>query len=148
MMISATGSSGPFGYRVRYKSILHNTYTGRRSNLRSKPTPIHVPVQKYDFNYSYSRSHFSRLSQAVAKKNYPLSQKVSNVSKISDPVINGFSPNDESSHLHIFDHLSVKFVIRRKFIGFSNTSHLDSLEMFRISVADKVKTDICILQRL
>ena len=68
MMISATGSSGPFGYRVRYKSILHNTYTGRRSNLRSKPTPIHVPVQKYDFNYSYSRSHFSRLSQAVAKK--------------------------------------------------------------------------------
>ena len=77
-----------------------------------------------------------------------MSQKVSNASKISDPVINGFSPNDESSHLHIFDHLSVKFVIRRKFIGFSNTSHLDSLEMFRISVADKVKTDICILQKV
>ena len=33
---SAYGSSGLFGSRVRSKSIGHNTYTGRRINLRQK----------------------------------------------------------------------------------------------------------------
>ena len=95
IMISAYGSSGLFGSRVRSKYIVHNTYTYRRSNFRSKPTPTHVPVQKSDLNYSYSRSHFSRLTQAVAKIIiYRFSQKVSYASKIIDPVINGFSPND------------------------------------------------------
>ena len=67
ILISAYGSSGSFESRVRSKSIGHNTYIGRRSNFRSKPTPIHGPVHKYDLNHSYSRSHFSRLTQAVAK---------------------------------------------------------------------------------
>ena len=52
IMISAYGSSGPFGSRVRSKYIGHKTYTGRRSNFCSKPTPIHGPVHKYDLNYS------------------------------------------------------------------------------------------------
>ena len=58
IMISAYGLSGSFGSRVRYKYIGHNTYTDRRSNFRSKPTTINVPVHKYDLNYLYSRSHF------------------------------------------------------------------------------------------
>ena len=65
-MISAYGLSVSFGYRVSSKSIGHNTYTGRRSNFCSKPTPIHEPVHKYNLNCSYSRSHFSRLPQAVS----------------------------------------------------------------------------------
>ena len=52
MMTSAYGSSGSFGSRVRYKSTGHDTYTGIRSNLCSKPTPIHWPLQKYDLNDS------------------------------------------------------------------------------------------------
>ena len=57
--------------------------------------------------------------------------------------INGFNPNEESSHFHICDHLIVAFGIRKK-LGFSNTSHVDSLDRFRRSVVDQVKTDICI----
>ena len=95
-MISAYGSSGSFLSRVRSEYIGHNTYIGRRSNFRPKPTPIHGPVNKYDFNYSYSRSHFSRLTQAVAKKIINrLSRKVSYASKKIDPAIDCFSPNDE-----------------------------------------------------
>ena len=58
---------GLFGSRVTSKYIGNNTYTGRRNNFRSKPTPIHGPVHKYDFNYSYLRSHFICLTQSVAK---------------------------------------------------------------------------------
>ena len=76
-----------------------------------------------------------------------MSQKVSNASKIIDPVINGFSPNDVSSHLHICDHSIVIFGRGEIYIGFSNTPHVDSLYRFIISVLDKVKTDICILQK-
>ena len=76
-----------------------------------------------------------------------LSQKVSYASKIIDPIIDGFSPNDESSHIHICDHSIFTFVIRERCIGFSNTFHVDSLDRFRISVVDKVKLDICILQK-
>ena len=50
-MISANGLSGSFGYTVRSKSILHNTYVGRRGSLHSKLTPIHGPVHKSDLNY-------------------------------------------------------------------------------------------------
>ena len=74
-----------------------------------------------------------------------MSQKVSNASKRIDPVNIGFSPNDVSSNLHICDHWIVTFGIIEKIIGFSNTSHVDSLDRFGISVVDKVKTDICIL---
>ena len=71
IMISAYGLSGSFGSRVRSKSIGHNTYAGKRSNFRSKPTPTHGLVKKSDFNYSHSRSHFSRSTQAVDKNNLP-----------------------------------------------------------------------------
>ena len=148
MMIYAYGFSGSFGSRVKYKSIGHNIYTGRRSNSRSKPTPIHETVQKYYLNYSYSRTQFSRLPQAVTKnKIYLLFQKVSYASKIIDPVIIGFIPNDVSNHLHIFDNLIVKFGIREKYIGLSKIYNVDSLDRFRISIVDKVKTDICNLQK-
>ena len=68
MIISAYGLSGSFVSRLGSKSIGHSTYIGRRTNLRLKKTPIHGTVHKYDLNHSYSRSHVSRLSQAVAKK--------------------------------------------------------------------------------
>ena len=71
------------------------------------------------------------LPQAAAKKLvYHLSQKFSYASKIIDPVINVFSPNDESSHFHICDHYIVTFGIREKCLGLSNTSHVDSLYRF------------------
>ena len=147
-MISAYGSSGSFGSRVRSKYIGHNTHIGRRSHLRSKPTPIHGPVHKSDLNYSYSRSHFSRLPQLVSKRIINrLSHKVSYTSKIIDLIIDGFSPNGESSHLHIRDTSIVTFGIREKCIGFSNTSRVDILDIFRRSFVDKVKSDICILQK-
>ena len=46
IMISVYGSPGSFGSRVSSKSNGHNIYTSRRSNFRSKPTPIHGPFQK------------------------------------------------------------------------------------------------------
>ena len=104
IMTSAYDSSGQFVSILRSKSIINITYAGRRSNFRSRPAPIHVPVHKSDLNYSYSISHFIWLPQAVAKKLiYRLSQKVSYASNIIDPVINGFSPNYVSSNLHICD---------------------------------------------
>ena len=44
------------------------------------------------------------------------------------------------------DHTIVEFGIRENCIGLSNTSHIDSLDIFWRSVVDKVKSDICILQ--
>ena len=61
----------------------------QKKYLRSKPTQIHGPVKKIYLNYSYSRSHFSRLPHAVDKKLiYHLSQKVSYAYKKIYPVIN------------------------------------------------------------
>ena len=34
IMTAAYGSSGSFGSKVRFNSIGHNTFTGRRSNFR------------------------------------------------------------------------------------------------------------------
>ena len=73
---------------------------------------------------------------------YVLSRKVSFGSKIIDPVINGFISRDVSSHLQICDHSIIIFGIRENCLWFSNTSHVDSLDRFRISVVDKVKKDI------
>ena len=127
--------------KSKIKYIGHNTYTGIRINLHSKPTPIHEPVQKSDLNYSYSRSHLSRLSQAVAKRLiFWLSRKVSYASKIVDPVINGFSPHEVRSNLHICDNSIVAFFIIGFCFGFSKTSHVDSLDGLRKSVVDKVIT--------
>ena len=66
LMNSGYCSSGSFGSRARSEYIGHIIYTGRISNVHSKTKPIHVPVHKSDLNYSYSRSHFSRLPQVVA----------------------------------------------------------------------------------
>ena len=49
--------------------------------------------------------------------------------------------------MHICDHTIVEFGIRENCIGLSNTSHIDSLDIFRRSVVGKVKSDICILQK-
>ena len=76
-----------------------------------------------------------------------MSQKVSCASRIIDLVINGFNPNDESSRLHNCDHSIVTLGIRKQCLGFSNTSHVDSLDRFRRTVVDKVKIDICMLKQ-
>ena len=67
-MNAAYASSGSFGSRVRLKYIGHNTYIGRRSNFRSKPTTIYGAVHKSYLDYSYSRSNFSHVPQAVHKE--------------------------------------------------------------------------------
>ena len=137
------GSSGSFGSRVRSKYIGHNTYTGRRSNICSKPAPIHGPLHKYDLNCLYLISHFSCLPQAISKQIIFFSKKVSYASKIIYPVINGFNPHEVTIHLHICDNSVVTIGIRGLCLGFSNTSHVYSLYMFRKSVNAKVKTEIC-----
>ena len=71
---------------------------------------------------------------------YCLSQNFIYASKIFNPVINGFSPNYESSHLHSCDHSIVTFGIKK--LGLSNTSHVDILDRFRRTVVDRVKIDI------
>ena len=130
-MTAAYGSSVSFGSRVRSKSIVHNTYTGRRIIFHSKPTPIHEPVHKYDFNCSYSIRHFSRFTQEVSKELIDsLSQKFSYASKKVDLVINGFSPNEVRSHLHICDNSIFNFCIRGLCLGFSITSNVYSLYRF------------------
>ena len=88
-------------------------------------------------NYSYLRSHFSRLTQAVAKEiSSCLSHEVSYSSMKNNAVINGFSPNDVRFHLDICDHSIVDFGIRGLCLGFSNTSHVDSIYIFIKSVVD------------
>ena len=144
IMTAACGSSGSFGSRVRSKYIGNTTYTGKWSNFRSKPAPIHGPIHKSDLNYSYSRSHFSWLPQAFVKRNVFLSHKVSYDSKIIDPVINWFSPNEVRIHFHIYDQSIVTFGIRVLWFGFSDTSHVESLDRFGKLVFDKVKNDLCI----
>ena len=95
LMNAEYGSSGLFVSRDRSKHIGHNKYTGRRSNLCSKPTPIHGPVNKSYLNSQYSRSHFSWLPQAVSKGLINrLFQKVSYAYTIIDPVIIGFITNE------------------------------------------------------
>ena len=145
IMTDTYGSSGSFGSILRSKSIGNDTYKVRRSNIRSKPTPIHGPVHKSDFNYSYSRSHFSRLPQAVAKIIiYRLSKKFGCTFKIINQFINGFVPNEVSSHLNICNHSIITFGIGGLCLGISNTYHVDSLDRFRKYVVDEVKTDKCI----
>ena len=47
------------------------------------------------------------------------------------PVIIGFSPNEEISHLQIFDHSIIHFGKFYFCLRFSNTSQVDSLDRFR-----------------
>ena len=119
IMISAYFQSVSFGSIVRYIYIGHNTYTVRRSDLGSKPTPIHGPVHKSGLKYSYSRCHFSCLPQAVTKiLTFHLSQKVIYDSKIIDTDINGFITHEVRSHFQICDHSIVTSGIRGLCVGF------------------------------
>ena len=86
---------------------------------------------------------FSWLPQEVSKGLINcLSRKVSYAYMMVDTVINGFIPNEVISHLQIFDHSMIFFGIIGFCLGFSNTSHVDSLDRFRKSVVKKVKLDI------
>ena len=109
-MNAGFGSSGSFGSRVRLKFIGHNTYTDRRRNFRSKPTPIHRPFHKSELNLSYSRKHVSWLPQAISKILINiLSHKVSYGCMMIDPVVNGLNPTEVRRQLHICDHSITTF---------------------------------------
>ena len=144
-MTAAYGSLGSLKSIVSSKSIIDNRYIGRRRNFYSKPTPIYGSCHKSDFNYSYLRSKFSRLPQSVSKNEfYCLYQKVSYGSKTIDPVINGFITHEGISHLHICTNSIVTSGIRVLCLGLLNTYNVGSLDRFRKSVVDKVKTEVCI----
>ena len=145
IMTAAYGSLGSFGSIVSSKYIRNNTYTDIISNFHSKPTPIYRSCHKSDLNYSYSRSKFSRLPQAVSRnKFYCLSQKASYGYKTIDPVIDGFITHEVIIHLHICTNSIVKSGIRVLYLGLSNISNVRSLDRFRKSVVDKAKTEVCI----
>ena len=79
----------------------------------SKPTPIHGPVHKYGWDFSYLRIHFSRLPHTAAKGLIdPFYQEVRYASMVIDTIINIFSRNEVKSHLHICDHSIVTIGIR------------------------------------
>ena len=144
----AYDSLSSFGSRVGSKYIGYNTYTSKRIIFRSKPAPIHGPVNKSELTFSYSRIHFCPLPRVFSKGLINrLYQKVSYASSIIDPVINGFSPNEVIIHLYICDHSIITFGRIGLCLGFSNTSNVESLERFRISVVDKFKLDISILMK-
>ena len=73
-----------------------------------------------------------------------MSQKSIYCSKRIEPIIIELSPNEVRSNFHICDHSIVTFFNKRIIFRVSNTYHVDSLECFRKSVVDKVKTDVCI----
>ena len=104
---------------------------------------MHGLAHKSYLNYSYSRSQFSWLPQAVAEETINFfSQKVSYASIKIDPVINLFSLNEVKTHFHICYHSIITFGIILLCLGFSNTSYVDSLYRSRKSVVDKVKIDV------
>ena len=71
---------------------------------------MHGPVNKYELNFLYYISNFSRLPHAVAQILINrLSQKVSYYSMEIDPVMNEFSPNEVRSHMQIFYHSIINF---------------------------------------
>ena len=142
-MTTEYGSSESFLSRVRYKSIGNNKYTGRISYFCLETTPIDVTVQRYDSNYSYTRSHSSKLSQSVANKLvHCLTQKLSYDFRIIYLVINLFSPIVVRSHLHMCCHSIVTFGIREFCLRLFNTSHVDISDGFRKSVVDQVKSNV------
>ena len=96
-------------------------------------------------DFSYLISHFSRLSQAVCKGLIKyLSRKVSYDSMVINPFINGCSPNEVKTHLHICDHSIIPFGIKGFCLVFSNTSYDDSLYSFRTTVLYQVEFDLII----
>ena len=90
----------------------------------------------------------SQLPQAFSKGCInQLSRKGSYASAMIHPVINGLSPNEVRSNLQIFDNPIIDFEKIGLCLGFSNTSHVESLYRFRKSVDNKVKLDIIILMK-
>ena len=121
------GSSVSFGSRISSKCIGHNKFIGRRSNLSSKPTPIYWPVNKSEFYFSYSQSHFIWSPQTFSKGIInSLSQKYSYAYMMINTVLNWFITNQVRSHLRVFDHSMVTFGKIGSCLGFSNTSHVES----------------------
>ena len=114
---------------------------------RSKTTPIHVPVQNQIWIIHTQEVTLVCYYKQLLKIIYCLSHKIIYASKIIYLYINGFSQNSESSHLHICDHSIVTLGIREKCLGLSNTSHVDSLDRFIITFADKVNTYMCLLKQ-
>ena len=111
-MNGAYGLSQSFVSRIKSKYIGHNTYAGRRSNFRSKPKPIDVPLNKSDFKYSYLRSRSNWLPKVFSQDLINCSSlKLSYAYMKIDPVTNGFIPNEVKSHLHICDNSIINFVI-------------------------------------
>ena len=147
IMTAVYGSLGSLGSIVSSKFIRNNTYTGRRRNFHSKPTPINISCHRSDLNYSYPRSKFSRLPQAVSRNEfYCLSQKFSYAYNTIDPVINGFITHEVISHLHIYTNSIVTSGIRVLYLGLSNTYNVGSLDRLRKSVVDKAKTEVFIFK--
>ena len=64
----------------------------------------------------------------------------------NNPVINGFIPNDVKFHLDIYNHPIVTFGIKGLCLGFSNTSYVDSLDMFRKSVVIRLN-QTCVFKK-
>ena len=62
----------------------------------------------------------------------------------TDPVINGFSTNEVTSHFHICEHSIVNFGQRGFCLGFSYTYRVDNLDSFIKVVVDKVNLEIYI----
>ena len=142
-MNSAYGPLGSFRTIFGQKYIGHNTYKGIRSDFCSKPTPIHGLVNRSEFYYSSSRSHFSWLSQELSKEldNF-FSPKGSYYYMTIDPVINRFCPNEVIIHFCVCGHSIITFGENNTV---SNTSHVDSFYRFRKTVVDKIKLDRSIL---
>ena len=149
IMNVAFGSSGSFGSRCWSQCIGHNIYAGRRSNFRSKISPIHGPVHKLELNFSYSRRYFKRLPQAVSKRLInSFCINLAHASMVIDTVINGFIPNEGSSSFKMCDNSIITFCKIGFCLVFSNTSHVYSLyglrklvfEQFHNSIDDLNKT--------
>ena len=118
-MNGAYGLSQSFVSRIKSKYIGHNTYAGRRSNFRSKPKPIDVPLNKSDFKYSYLRSRSNWLPKVFSQDLINCSSlKLSYAYMKIDPVINGFSTNEIEIDLRICDNSIVTLGIRGFCLGF------------------------------
>ena len=61
--------------------------------------------------------------------------------------INGFSTNKVMSDFSIFEHSIINYQKRGFYLVFSNNSNVDSLDIFRKVVSEKVHNDIVNLRK-
>ena len=112
IMNAAFGASVSFGSIDRSKCIGHTTFSFRSSSFHSKSTPIHGPVHRSEYIFSYFRIYFSWLPQAVPRIIINIfSHKVSYTFMMIDPLINVFIPNEVRSYFQILDHLIITLEI-------------------------------------